>query len=341
MAGNPRFGVLLLEGDAGHLREMAQRAEVAGFHAAWTVEYYNNNSLVRLALMAAATKHMVVGTAVTAAFARAPLMIATAVSDIASIAPHRVVLGLGTSTFRMNRDWYGVDAEHPAPRLEELVRLLRELWRHSSGAFEFNGRFTCLNFTHLEKTALDPLVPIYTAGVNERMVRASGAVADGFFGHPIATTDYIRSVALPAIDAGRAKAGRSNDPFHISTQVITSIDDDEDAARRRAALQVAFYATTKTYDIILAVHGFEEEADAIRAAFAARDRDGMLRAISDRMLREMAVYGSPSQVVDQLERYQDVTDSVILYSPQFGISSEEGRRCQYEIVSLLEPRPRG
>src|ERR1700730_15497943 len=112
----------------------------------------NATTRFRLAVLAATTERITVGSAVTAAFARAPLMLATAAADLATLAPGRVVLGLGSSTRRMNEDWYGVkEVDHPAPRLEELVGLLRELGEHQSGSFEHIGHFYKLRFTHLEK----------------------------------------------------------------------------------------------------------------------------------------------------------------------------------------------
>jgi probable F420-dependent oxidoreductase len=329
-----KLGLLLVEEDISTFAALGEAADRGGLDSAWTVEYYNRNSLVRLALLATRTRTLTIGSAVTAAFARAPLMIATAVADISALAPGRVVLGLGSSTRRMNEDWYGAVVDHPAPRLEELVMLLRQLLSHSSGPFEFEGRFSKLRFAHLDKIPVEP-PPIYTAGVNPRMVEAAGRIADGFVGHPIATRKYLAEVALPAIRMGAQRAGRPEKSVRRLTQVITAIDEDEAAARRRAALQVAFYSTTRTYEVIFATHGFEEEPPRIRRAFLEGDHEGMVRATSDRMLAEMAVFGRPGRVLEELERYADVADEVILYPPHFGLTPAESRQGHLAIIEAV------
>jgi probable F420-dependent oxidoreductase len=330
-----RLGILLLDEDLDGFRALAAAAEDAGADSAWTIEYYNRNSLTRLAVLAATTKRITVGSAVTAAFARAPLMVATAAADLSSLAPGRVVLGLGSSTRRMNEDWYGVtEHDHPAPRIEELIDLLHRIGAHTSGPFDYQGRFYQLRFAHLDKLGADPL-PIYTAGVNPRMVEVAGRVADGFVGHPLATVAYLQQVALPAIAAGAAKAGRDFRAVQRTTQVITAIDNDRSEARRRAALQVAFYSTVKTYEVIFATHGFAEERQAIRAAFLANDVAKMVRSTSQAMLDVMAVYGTRAEVIDQLQRYGDVADELILYPPHFGVTPPELRREQESIIELI------
>jgi probable F420-dependent oxidoreductase len=329
-----KLGVLLLEEDMTHFRALAGRADDAGVDSAWTIEYYNRNSLVRLAAMAASTRRMTVGTAVTAAFARAPLMLATAAADLATMAPGRVVLGLGSSTARMNSDWYGTAIDHPAPRMEELIDLLRKLGAHHEGPFSYEGRFYNLRFAHLDRLLSSPL-PIYTAGVNQRMVEVAGRVADGFVGHPIATVPYLQKVASPAIDAGVGKSGRDASAVHRVTQVITAVDDDRAAARRRAALQVAFYSTVKTYEIIFTLHGFGEERERIREAFLRGDRDAMVNATSDAMLTEMAVFGTRREVAQQLHRYSSWADELILYPPHFGVTRDELRTEQSALIDLI------
>jgi probable F420-dependent oxidoreductase len=329
------LGVLLLDEDLAGFRALAAAADEVGVDSAWTIEYYNRNSLLRLAVMATSTKRMKIGSAVTAAFARAPLMLATAAADLSRLAPGRVVLGLGSSTRRMNEDWYGVkEHDHPAPRIEELIDLLGRLGAHSSGPFDFEGRFYQLRFAHLDKLVADPL-PIYTAGVNPRMVEVAGRVADGFVGHPLATVEYLQQVALPAIAAGANKSCRDLSAVQRTTQVITAIDDDARAARRRAALQVAFYSTVKTYEVIFATHGFQEERQAIREAFVKNDVEKMVSSTSDAMLNAMAVFGTESEVIDQLQRYQDVADEVILYPPHFTVPADELHREQESIIRMI------
>jgi alkanesulfonate monooxygenase SsuD/methylene tetrahydromethanopterin reductase-like flavin-dependent oxidoreductase (luciferase family) len=51
--------------------------------------------------------------------------------------------------------------------------------------------------------------PIYLAGVNQGMIEAAGALADGLIGHPLFTRSYVNDVVRPALDCGSAVAGRN------------------------------------------------------------------------------------------------------------------------------------
>ena len=325
-----------MEEDLAASVELVRAAEAADLDSVWSIEYYNRNAFVRLAAFAAHTRRIRVGSHVNVAFARAPLLTATGAADLHELSGGRFVLGLGTSTKRMNEDWYGLPFEHPAPRLAELVRLVRALMAHREGPFGFDGRFYRAHLGHYERhrtQASEP--PIYTAGVNPRMVRVAGEVADGFAGHTIATAPYLRQVALPALEDGARRAGRTLDGFTVSSQIITAISDDPAEARREAALQVAFYATVRSYDVIMDVHGFQEEARRIREAFRRGDAEAMAAAVSDAMLGEMAIYGTPSTVREQLERYRGVVDLPVLYSPHFGVSAERQRKNHWAIVQTF------
>jgi probable F420-dependent oxidoreductase len=327
-------GLLVMEEDLGASLEIVRAAEAAGLHSVWTIEFYNRNSFVRLAAFAAHTRRITLGSSVTVAFARAPLVTATAAADVQDLAGGRLVLGLGTSTRRMNEEWYGLPFEHPAPRLAELVVLLRALLAHRDGPFAFEGRFFRVRLGHYERLrAVEADPPIYTAGVNPRMVSVAGEVADGFVGHTIATVPYLRQVARPALEQGARRAGRALNQFTVTSQVIASISDDPAEARREAALQVAFYATVRSYDVILDLHGFQEEARRIREAFRRGDAEGMLAGVSEAMLREMAVFGTASQVREQLERYRDAVDLPVLYPPSFTVPRSRQRENQ---VALIE-----
>ena len=332
-----KLGVLLLDEDVAQLCSLAEQAEQAGVDSVWTIEYYNRNSVVRTAAMAARTNRIRVGTAITAAFARAPLMLATAAADLSTLAPGRVVLGLGSSTARMNQDWYGTQADHPASRLEELIALLRRLNEHHHGPFHHDGRFLSLRFAHLDRQPSAQL-PIYTAGVNPRMVEVAGRAADGFIGHPVATAAYLEQVAEPAVALGLAHSGRPSSSVRRVTQVITAMDHNPDAARRRAAMQVAFYATVKTYEVIFQVHGFDAERTRIRTAFLAGDNEAMADAVSDEMLGCMAVFGSPTEVSRQLSRYSAWADELILYPPHFGVTRQQLHDDQVALIDFAGAR---
>ena len=219
------------------MADTAAAADRLGFHSAWTPEFYTRSAIVTLAAMGARTMSCRVGSSIAYAVGRSPLILATEARSLDEVCVGRLVLGLGTGTRRMMSSWHGVDPDGPASRLEELVPLLRQLWRLDEGPVTHHGRFYDVDISPTAE-ADPPLrhrIPIFTAGVNPRMVEVAGRVADGFLGHPLFTADYVDAGVRPALAAGAERAGRVIEEVETVAVVICAVDDDEDRARREAA----------------------------------------------------------------------------------------------------------
>ena len=203
-----QVGLVVMDEDPADALTIVRAADRAGIHSLWSIDYYNRSSLTRAAAFAAVSETAIVGTSVTPLFARAPLALAAAAADVQGIAGGRFVLGVGSSTRRMNQDWYGTALQHPAPQVRERIELIRRLIAHRSGPFRYEGRFDRVSMAHYDRTALPDSLTILAAGVGEHMVRVAGECADGFVGHTIASAGYLRDTARPLLAEGAARAGR-------------------------------------------------------------------------------------------------------------------------------------
>jgi probable F420-dependent oxidoreductase len=314
--------------------ELAALADSAGFDAAWAPELYNRSATISVAEMAARTDRCTVGTAIAYGVGRSPLTLAAEARDLDEISDGRFVLGLGNGTRRMIGDWHGQDPAAPAVRMEELVVLLRELWRLHERPVHHDGRFYTL---HLQPTGevsppLRELIPIYTAGVNPRMVETAGRVADGLLGHALFTVSHIEEVVRPALERGAAHAGRDVAEVKLASLVIAVIHEDAEQARREAAAQIAFYCSAKTYAELLRSCGFGAEGEAIRAAFAEQDFPAMVAAVSERMVDELALAGTAAEVRASMRRYEGVLDHLILYAPSYSLSPGRARENAESLI---------
>jgi alkanesulfonate monooxygenase SsuD/methylene tetrahydromethanopterin reductase-like flavin-dependent oxidoreductase (luciferase family) len=293
--------------------KVVKAADRAGVHSLWTIDYYNRSSLARAAAFAAVTETAIVGTSVTPLFARAPLALAAAAADVQAIAGGRFVLGVGSSTRRMNQDWYGTALAHPAPQVRERIELIRRLIAHRSGPLRHEGRFDRVAMAHYERAALPDEVPILAAGVGEHMVTAAGQCADGFVGHTIAPASYLSGTARPLLAKGAARAGRDPAGLLVTTQV-------------------GFYATPKGYDALFPGGQHAAARAAARAAVASGDVAGVIAA-GEAMVDERAVFGRPDDVAAQLRRYEGAVDWALLYPPHFGVDRD---RVHANELSLIE-----
>lgn len=331
-------GITVLAGGLRETVEITTAAERAGFDGAWSGEFLNRSAVVSVAAMAAATERIGVGTAIAYAVGRSPLVLANDARFLDELSEGRFTLGLGTGTRGMMVGWHGVtDPDGPATRMEELIPLLRRLWRLYAGPVVHEGRFYSCNITPTAdiEPPLREEIPIYTAGVNARMIEVAGRVSDGLICHPTITDRYLDEVARPAIAAGAAKRDRSPEDVALKGVIITSVHDDVAEARREAAAQVAFYVAPKAYAPVMEASGFGAETAEIQAAFRAKDHDAMVAAVSDAMLDQMAAYGGVEEVRQRVEVLEKRYDHAALYSPSFTIVPARVRENTLSIIETF------
>jgi probable F420-dependent oxidoreductase len=320
--------------------EIAAAADAAGLDATWTSEFNDRSAIVALAAMAQHTKRCRVGSAIAYAVGRSPLILANEARGIDELSGGRLVLGLGTGTKGMQIGWHGIrDPESPALRLEELVPLLRRIWKLHEGPVRHDGRFYAMNLTATAEV-LPPVrdqIPIYTAGVNRRMIETAGRVSDGLVCHPTFSSLYVHEVVRPAIARGAEKTGRDPGDVEIVGMLLCSVHDDEAVARRELAAQLAFYAAPRAYAPMLEASGFATEAERIRKAFAAGDREAMIGAVSDEMIDAIGVAGTPEQVRAGIARRESDFDHTSLYSPSFTMTLERVQQNTLELIRVGAP----
>ena len=332
-------GFAILRGGVADAAGVAAEAERLGYHSAWSPEFYTRSAVVSLAAMAQATSAVRIGSSIAYAVGRTPLVLATEARSLDELSGGRLALGLGTGTTRMMADWHGVDPAGPASRMEELLPLLRRLWRLHEGPVRHDGRFYHVDVAPTaEMTApVRTDIPLFTAGVNTRMVQVAGRVADGFIGHPLFAPRYYDDVVRPAIEAGAAKGGRDASRVKVAAMVICSVAGDEEQARREAAAQIAFYAAPRTYATVLDVAGFAAAGQQIREAFSLRDFGAMSAAVPEAMVDAMAAAGTPAQVAAKLAEVGRHAEHVIVYPASFGMTAERSRQLTADLLSAAAP----
>jgi probable F420-dependent oxidoreductase len=319
-----RTGICVFAASIEQMARAAGAADAAGFDTVWTSELYNRSATVTVAACAAETDRCALGTGILYGVGRSPLMLAAEARDLDEISHGRFVLGIGNGTRRMISDWHGLDGDAPALRLEELIPLVRRIWRLGDGPVRHDGRFYRLHIAALDALAAEPArdIPIYAAAVNPRMIEAAGRVADGLLGHTMFSSRYLDEVVRPALERGARRAERDPADVRLATYVLAACDHDEEVARREAAAMIAFYGTVKSYNPMFDILGFGPQAAAIREAFAARDADAMVAAVTDEMVDELSVAGTPAQVRDRLARFEGAVGEVALTVPSFRITPE-------------------
>ena len=301
----------------------AARAERVGFDAIWAFEAAHNPFLP-LVLAAQATSRVELGTNISVAFARSPFSMAQVAWDLQKASRGRFHLGLGTQVRAHVERRFSMPFDQPAARIVDYIRCVRAIWDSFQNGTrpDYQGRFYQFRLINpaFNPGRIDwPDIPIYLAGVNPRMCRAAGEVADGFHVHPMHSTSYVREVVLPEIAAGAAAGGRPDRRLALYASVFAICGESQSEraeSERRAREQVAFYASTPNYRALLEHHGFDglgkELSDLMRRGeFAA-----MPGQVPDELLEAVTVSARFDELGAMLRRrYQGLIDRVSLYFP--------------------------
>ncbi len=167
------------------------------------------------------------------------------------------------------------------------------------------------------------------------MLRTTGEVADGLVGHPLYSRKYLAEFIQPQLEIGAKRAGRTLEDIDVTTLLITAISHNREQAIQEAKNQIAFYASVKSYQGILNLHGWEQQKLAIWEHFKTFNLPKMAAAVTDDMVEQIAIAGTPDECREQIDKWKDVVDLPILYTPTAGVQADRVRENHRLIVETF------
>jgi probable F420-dependent oxidoreductase len=306
--------------DAG---AFAATAEAIGFDGVTTAEL-GHDVFAPLAFAALATERVELTPSVAVAFPRSPTILASQAWDLHANSNGRFVLGLGSQVKGHNERRFGIAWTSPAPRLRDYVRALRAVWRcwETGEKLDYHSEHYTLTLMtpdfSPEPTGL-PMVPVAIAAVGEAMLRVAGEVCDGVRLHPLCSRRYLDEVCLPQLREGMRRGGRGRLHFDIHGGGFVVTGPDEAAvvaATDRARRRIAFYASTRTYQPILSLHGLDDLGRRLHRLSVEGRWEEMSGEVSDAVVRIFAASGTYREIAGAIAaRFGGLADSVELNFP--------------------------
>ncbi|HEX5586965.1 MAG TPA: TIGR03617 family F420-dependent LLM class oxidoreductase [Acidimicrobiia bacterium] len=316
-----QFDTYAFESPLRDVGALARDAAELGLSAMWFTESAHNPFLP-CAVASEAAPTLGVGTSIAIAFPRSPMVTAQLAWDLAVQTDGKFQLGLGTQVKAHITRRFSAEFTHPVARLREYVEALRAIFRAFQGEerLSFAGDF--YSFSLLPDffsggPIAHPHVPIQIAGVNTGLARMAGEVCDGFHIHPFHSREYVVEVVRPAVEEGARRAGRSIDDLTFIAPVFVIVGDTEEerAPQREAARrQLAFYASTPTYEPVLTHHGFTEAGPELQQLVRSGDTAAMSAVMSDEVIAPFTVTATWDELPGALlARYSGVADRIMPY----------------------------
>ena len=296
----------------------AKRAEDLGYDGITMLELTVPPTLSATA-SAMTTSNIDLLTGIFVAFPRSPMATAYDAWSIQSLSNGRFQLGLGAQTkSHLTRRW-NVEVSPPVPRMREYVESMRAIWDCWQNGTRLNYEGDIYNFSlmipYYNPGPIDhPRPPVYLAAINKYMCRLTGEIADGHIpGDPV-TYKWFCEMMLPNLEIGAKRAGRTLKDIDLGGHGFIGCAKTEaglEEVRRRLRLRVALYASTPEYKPMLEMHGWGDKFQGFLDMARDGKWDEMGVLVSDDMLEEYCVVGTPEEVPKKLKaRFGGITQRV-------------------------------
>lgn len=312
-----KIDVATLVPNLREMPELARAVEELGFDCLWTSET-QHDPFLPLAVAAEHTERIELGTAIAVAFPRSPTVLAQIAWDLQAASNGRFILGLGTQVKPHIERRFATVWESPAAKLREMILAMRAVWDawQGDGRINFRGEFykiTLMTPFFNPGPIEHPNIPIYIAGVNEKLCQVAGELCQGFHVHPFHTAKYIREQILPNIESGLQKTNRTRGDIQLSSAIFVATDEPE---REMVRAQISFYASTPSYRPVMETHGWGAAGEKLSMMAAHKEWGDMPAEITDEMLEQFCVMTTPDNMAQDIKaRYEGLLDRITLYTP--------------------------
>ncbi len=265
-------------------RPFVEQAEADGYTDLWTGETGGPDGFTPLALSAAWTENVRLGTGIVGVFQRGPALLAQQAAALTDASGGRFVLGIGASSDRMVAGWNEIPFEKPLSKVEKTLDFLR---------VALSGERTSTGFK-LE-SAPAHATPIILAALRGKMLRLAVEKGDGAF------TNFLPLGGLPKV----TEQIRDADPGFELLCRFFCIPGERDQVEGLARFMFSSYVTVPVYANFFRWLGYGDEIAAMCEAWENKDRQGAAAAAPWDLIEDTFLLGSPEQIRERLDAYVD------------------------------------
>ena len=261
--------------------EHVRRAEAAGYTDLWSGETNGPDGFTPLALAAAWSESVRLGTGVVGVFQRGPAILAQQAAALADGSGGRFALGIGASSDRIVEGWNGIPFEKPLTKVAQTLDFLRPAL---AGERTPNG---------FKLEAAPPRVPIILAALRGKMLRLAVEKADGAF------TNFLPISGLPQV---REQLEGAPEGFELLCRFFC-LPGEREQIEPLARFMFASYVTVPVYAAFYRWLGHTDAIAEMCEAWDAKDRERATAAAPWELIEEMFILGTPDEMRDRLDQF--------------------------------------
>ena len=283
-----------------HTVEVVKSAEALGFDSAWIadVQLSMKDCYVALALCAANTNTIKLGTGVTNPVTRHFTTIANGFTALNEVSNGRAIIGLGSG-------WTGVYSIGLKPAtinyLETSINNINTLCDGGEVVGEDGNPY------HL--VTASGKVPIFVAANQPRILAMCGRVADGVILMGGANEEFTQW-QMDHVRRGAEEVGRDFNEIELHLWAAIGMSDDREQARDDVSHWVASQAETfnKWKNLPEFLHPFKEDFDRAGGSYDRHEHMSShathKKVVSDEFTDYVAIVGSADECLDRIQRLE-------------------------------------
>ena len=266
---------------ADSLKNLITKAENSGFDSFWVMDHFHQIQFVGkpkdpmlegwtvISMLAGITTKIKLGTLVTGIIYRYPSVLAKIAATLDVLSQGRLFMGIGAAWNEQESLAYGINFpsnQERLHRLEEAIQIIRKMWTEEPYA-SFNGKYyQIINAYCNPKPIQKPSPPILVGGSGERKTLKIVAKYADAC-NLFGSPEYIKK-KLDILKEHCKSVGRDYDSI-LKTKLSTIVlDDDGEMVKTR-----------------------------VKETF---------RGVSEDQIKEFVIYGTPEEVLKQIEALQQV-----------------------------------
>lgn len=315
-------------------RDALQEAERLGYTDAWSFEVDGIDCFTSLAMAAAWTEHLRLGTAIANVYTRAPLALAVSAMGIAEAAPGRFALGLGAGSSVIVQQWGGIPFDDPYKRVRDVNRLVKAAMSGEKVTEELEtARMTGYR---MSRRLVEP-PPTYIAALRAGMLRLAGRESDGVIINWLSAGDVPQVVAEAR--NGAEQAGKDPSKLEVVARIFVCMTDNDAFVDFLGRRSVAAYLNVPVYAQFHEWLGRGSALAPMWDAWKAGDRKAATAAIPREVIDDLIVHGDAETCRRKVQAYVDagVTVPVVNFLPA---SADAAERTEHTLSMLRALAPR-
>ncbi len=268
---------------------LAQAAERCGYDAVVAGEVAGPDVFSLLTAIALGTERITIGTGIVPMATRSVPLLAMGFQSLASLAPGRVIAGVGVSSPTVVDRWHGREFAPPLRYAREFLPAFRRAL--DGDRLDVQGEWVRSDGF---RTTLPqpPRIPIVLGAMRPKMIAAAGALADGALLTWCPPDEAAEGAEL--LREGARAAGRDPDELLVAATFFGYAGPELDVARERMRRYVMQYASVSTHrdSFARSIPNLED----VEAAWRAGDRKRALSLISDEAVERLTALGPEAAV---------------------------------------------